>query len=411
MTTVECEDTLGMHKIGSQRAMAHEKAMAYVRLMLAPSGEAVLMGEPYGHVHAIGQDNLMSCCADDFEVLAACSGLAQLDPKAVCLAIRERPEALSTIGAWLAYTPCIGAKETPVGFDVDINFKSPEDSDTLQMTPDQTCVPYLKAVLGAVALLQAVARDAMMKAVVLEHLCGSRHFTSCLHRLVKLIGRYRMAAMSAPELAENQLALLARDALLALRASQRRVDACLDQPTRKLINGTPPTIPRAEAVYERQREEAMDGLGKLWCGLTVDMNERIVQIQGGVCRWVALGALVGWLHWEALDMVPHMATWFPNHLLLRCACALVVAAAGLAANAATFSFGSRSPIPHPVHVVFTAGVQLLLGPAWVARALLLAGGARAVYDSGAKNIAQGHKFAMLRLEIAHQPVQKGTRAL
>ena len=101
--------------------------------------------------------------------------------------------------------------------------------------------------MGPVAILRTVAADPQMKQLVHEHLCGSRHFIPCMRRLVKLTGRYRMAAMSDQDLAENQMALLARGALFDLSTTQEECDACLNQSTRELITRLP-EIPRHMTV-------------------------------------------------------------------------------------------------------------------------------------------------------------------
>ena len=58
-----------------QLMMPIPKAHAYVDLMLAPSGEAMLMGEPAMMTEALGARGfdgaLMGCTPDDLEVIAA----------------------------------------------------------------------------------------------------------------------------------------------------------------------------------------------------------------------------------------------------------------------------------------------------------------------------------------------------
>ena len=111
-------DEIGISLVGSRRG-THAEAASWIKLMLAASGEAMLMGA--AAMNNIEEINLMSCDADTLEIIGACCGLAQLERAVVCSAVRQRPEALSTIAAFLAYTLHIGEGEAPDGFLYDIS--------------------------------------------------------------------------------------------------------------------------------------------------------------------------------------------------------------------------------------------------------------------------------------------------
>ena len=81
------------------------KARAYVDLLLAPPGEAVLMGEAAEVTATIGYEALEHCTGDDLEVLTAFCGLANAVENgdsspggvAVIAALKARPEALASL--------------------------------------------------------------------------------------------------------------------------------------------------------------------------------------------------------------------------------------------------------------------------------------------------------------------------
>jgi hypothetical protein len=239
------ELSIGMIHPGLEDA---KKAECYVDLLLAPSGEAQIYGEPSALLNEVGGDHFQTLGDDEREVIAATLGLTQLASKgsnslhAVRSAISKRPKALSTAAAWLAYTPPIGTRSSDVAGATNgraFAFKSPEASDSPRtLTDEQDGVPYLKAVAGAVSLILSAAGDAKSRKLVQSHLCQSPHFENCMFRLVALVGLYREVALKPDDLARNQVAMLARDTICALCERQSACAAFIDEahhPFRKSV--------------------------------------------------------------------------------------------------------------------------------------------------------------------------------
>lgn len=93
-----------------QMMMPIPKAHAYVDLMLAPSGEAMLMGEPAMMTAALGSRGfdgaLMGCTTDELEMVAAVMAFTRIGQGAVRDAmLRRAPESLGALCAFIAYTP------------------------------------------------------------------------------------------------------------------------------------------------------------------------------------------------------------------------------------------------------------------------------------------------------------------
>ena len=97
-----------------QCMMPIPKAHAYVDMMLAPSGEAVMMGEEAMMTAALGECGfdgaLMACTSDDLEVISAIMAFTRIGPTAVRDAMLARaPESLAQLCAFIAYTPELSA--------------------------------------------------------------------------------------------------------------------------------------------------------------------------------------------------------------------------------------------------------------------------------------------------------------
>ena len=84
---------------------------------------------------------------------------------------------------------------------------------------------YFKAVLGAVKTILHVAGEEEMRPHVHQHFCKSLHFKSCMLRLVVLVGCHNPAALQDTDLAGNECAKAARDAICALCTEYR---PCVD---------------------------------------------------------------------------------------------------------------------------------------------------------------------------------------
>lgn len=225
-------------------------AVACIDLLLAPSGEGRLFGQPAALLSTIGHDNLGRCTADDLEIIAASLALMHCTfgspdsiegMKRLRKALVPRPEALATIAAWLAYTPYIGPLKDKKGRDTraaeehrewsfeleygPIDFKRPEASDAPRLSPEQSSEPYFKAILGPVAMILMAAPDKELRPLVRQHFVGSKHFEPAMLRLVALAGRWNAEAYKPEEQLGNQIALTARDAIGALCAHHK---PCVD---------------------------------------------------------------------------------------------------------------------------------------------------------------------------------------
>lgn len=326
--------SIGMINPGLQKPI---KAAAYVDLLLAPTGAAAMYGEPSAILAALDRDsNLKFCGSDATEVIAASAGLMQLMGEgedglaAVRAALCQRPEALSVIAAFLAYTPFIGGEEsTPpaerAAFDVaNLSFKDPEACQSPpKLTPEQTSVASGKATLGVTAvLLCAVGGGRSMRSLVRRHFVGSRHFRACMLRLVALVGRYNPVGMATANADEadkarvsHQLAMVARDALCALCMHHRPCLDLIDEPAmhpfmkngvtaRSLIaairmQGSPLQMPREGARHPDDPFLARDyiQIGALIGGLLLGIRFVVWPVLQFVCMYVLSipGSALRWL--------------------------------------------------------------------------------------------------------------------
>ena len=208
------------------------KAHAYVDLLLAPRGQALIAGEPVAFINEVGHENLMACSTDEMEIVAAMGGLEMLvdeDPKIVMAALAVRAaEVMHTLCAWLAFTPFIGARTPPTGFKAAdrCNFKAPEGEQGLTMTAEQSGRPYFAVITSALAVLRTVCDppSAVENAEeCINELCKSKHGALAVLRCVELVGRYTVET-TEPELTAL---LLAREAICALAAARAPVASFL----------------------------------------------------------------------------------------------------------------------------------------------------------------------------------------
>lgn len=196
-----------------------EKAEAYIDLMLAPSGQAVLVGEPATFTARLGHENLMHCNADELEIIAAFFGLQQITAvnfKVVLCAITKRPAVLPTLCAWLAYTPYVGS-EAASGFSSrqEIDFKEPESFDgSLSMTPEQRGSRYYAMMHSCLELLDLVVSEG--GSWLIRDFCNSRHARKAMLRLVALCGHSDRTHKAKPTASEMAIVFSARDILCAL---------------------------------------------------------------------------------------------------------------------------------------------------------------------------------------------------
>lgn len=229
-----------------------------VDLLLAPSGEGRLSGEPAALLSAIGHENLGLCTADDMEIIAASLALMHgLDSEpsiegrgAFREALVPRPEALATIAAWLAYTPYIGPLIDRKGRDTSaaqeyrnyscelespVDFRRPEASDAQRLSPEQSSEPYFKAMRGPVEMLLMAAPDKELRPLVRQHFVGSKHFEPAMLRLVALAGRWNGCAFKPEEQLGNQIAFAARDAIGALCSHHKPCVDLIDRATHPFL--------------------------------------------------------------------------------------------------------------------------------------------------------------------------------
>lgn len=201
-----------------------EKAHAYIDLLLAPSGEAVLLGEPAAICNQlpVKATDLDNCTGDDLEVLTAICGMAMkvaaapgmpAGRDALVDAFKSRPEAFATLFCFMAYTPLLSSNGNMMGPDsVDCkNARELDDADLPKtLSSAQDADTYLRVITCCVKLFLTLATSSAAK-----ELCKSRHFDDAALRLVELAGRQR-PPINEKALAEFQLAVLARDTLCAI---------------------------------------------------------------------------------------------------------------------------------------------------------------------------------------------------
>lgn len=249
---------------------ARVKAAAYVDLLLAPPGAAYIAGEP----SAILKDNfansdLTRMSSVDKEIIAATWGLNALmnsgaeGPAIVGEAMAKRPAVLSTLAAWLAYTPHLDDGQEPAHFEsaTGLDFRDPEATDALPLTPEQRSVQYHKAIFGSVSLLLC-AGDGKGDSVQLvrEHLVGSRHFRNAMLRLVALVGRWSpVPVFRGSEKAQDegkaamQLALTARNAICAIASAHRAGLDFIDEAHHPFLNCSARSLVEAIRINSPQQ--------------------------------------------------------------------------------------------------------------------------------------------------------------
>ena len=203
-----------------------EKAQAYVDLLLAPTGEAALAGEPaaiINNLQSTEKASLDHCTADDLEILAAICGLmlnvaAQPSGRdSVLNAFEGRSDAFSTLCCFVAFPPSLSAGNDKKRIEsIRVDFKNAQNLAAEQLpqslTPAQDSEAYLKVMSCCVRIFMLLATSE-----IASELCESRHFDKGTLRLVELVGRYRPPISEDRKcLAECQLAVVSRDALCAI---------------------------------------------------------------------------------------------------------------------------------------------------------------------------------------------------
>jgi len=252
-------------------AAAPVKAAAYVDLLLAhgdnpfPSGEPpALLEEHFGSeaCSRLGSGTTIAVASLGLTGIAA-SGKEGLE--AVHTAVAARPELLSILAGWIAYTPWLGEGEAPAGFEPrGIDFKRPELTDALVLTPEQKSVQYSKAVVGATSLLLCVARPGQeaMRTLVREHFVGSRHFRNAMLRLVAHVGRWNPVPQLGSGRKQDEsklamhLALVARDVLVALAIQHRTCLDLLDEATHPFSSASARSLVEAMPHADRAGRSA-----------------------------------------------------------------------------------------------------------------------------------------------------------
>ena len=247
------------------RLPAALKAAAYIDLLLAPPDEAHIYGEPSAILQEyFAKSEIAEFRRVDKEIIAATLGLMQImssgtDGLAVVGdAIANRPEVLSTVAAWLAYTPHLDDGQEPANFNSasGLDMRNPEATNVLPLTPEQTSVQYNKAVIGSVSLLLCAGNGkGALRKCVRKHLVGSKHFRNAMLRLVALIGRWDPTAGltgSAQKQDEAksamQSALIARDAVCAIAQAHRAGLDFVDEATHPFLRASARSLVEAIRV-------------------------------------------------------------------------------------------------------------------------------------------------------------------
>lgn len=246
------------------------KAERYVELALAPSGQAMLMGEEAMVFDSMGSGPmdgpLGNCNADELEVIASIMGLSRMldaNPDSVAiqitLAMQRSPAFFGVLCSFIAYTPDLRENEndakahTRWGFEGDLkgsdwpvegdyapqqvydgtNYKgeqcfpvrlcefTPETPGEggapfkcveryLELSPPQRSKSYFRVMSGALELLGLIA-DVQWPGSdqTFRRLCACASFVPCVQRLMELVARWDEAVpYSMPAFALRVLANL-----------------------------------------------------------------------------------------------------------------------------------------------------------------------------------------------------------
>jgi len=230
------------------------KCYAYTDLLLAPSGRAVIAGEPSSFIARIGENALESCTADVLEIVASLGGLELLteaDPTGVLAALGPRAdEVMPLLARFLACTPWIGPSDgAPSNAAPALSIGWKDDAEladgTLAMTPEQSGAAYLMVMTSALAVLHVVcvaggaAAESRNGRALTEALLGSRHAAKALLRCVALVGQYNDAdAASRGDEVALTAALLAREVVCALTSKEADVACFIDAAAHPFRSGT-----------------------------------------------------------------------------------------------------------------------------------------------------------------------------
>lgn len=237
-------------------ASTNQKVIQLVDLLLAPSGDAVLMGLPAMVGMQLGQRGfdgpLIHFTADELEVNAALFLLGMIaeegddDRQLVRGAMAMRPESLNALMKYIAYTPPIGDEDTikqaypshPNGWTYSGDFKGQSrrtgeargcvayeggEERALGLSPPQASEEYctvMGVVLSLLAWLATSAQDEDDASVpgdraFTRRLCAAPALPACIEKLTELASRWGEAKLS-------RLPARALDALTCLCAAQPR---------------------------------------------------------------------------------------------------------------------------------------------------------------------------------------------
>jgi len=182
------------------------RASMYVDLLLAPSGEACLVGEPALFMQQVGQTNLMLCTTDELECIAAFAGLHSLATTAgaardVGVAMALRPASLSSLCLWIGCAPRLGPEDDPgdawraerperQGHAIQADFKRPFRSPADAPLPlPQQAPAYAQVMTASLELLRAVCLQDEIGPCAIHAARSGRHTGALLHRLTELASR------------------------------------------------------------------------------------------------------------------------------------------------------------------------------------------------------------------------------
>ena len=268
----------------SAGASTNQKVLQLVDLLLAPSGEAVLMGLPAMVGMQLGQRGfdgpLLHFTADELEVNAALFLLGTISEEGdearqlVRGAMAMRPESLNVLLKYIAFTPPIGDEDTikkafpahPNGWTYRGDFKEGSrctggcvayeggEERELGLSPPQSSQAYctvMGLVLALLAWMATMAQDeddasAPGCAAFTRRLCAAPALPACIEKLAELVTRW----------GEKKLARVparALDALTCLCAAQPR--------PRWLLRALEPAKSNLVCAYDASNPVSkMDGL-------------------------------------------------------------------------------------------------------------------------------------------------------
>ena len=237
-------------------ASTNQKVIQLVDLLLAPSGDAVLMGLPAMVGMQLGQRGfdgpLIHLTADELEVNAALFLLGTIaeegddERQLVRGAMAMRPESLNALLKYIAYTPPIGDEDTitqaypahPNGWTYSGDFKGLSrrkgeargcvayeggEERALGLSPPQSSEPYcivMGFLLGLLSWLATSAEDEDDASVpgdkaFTRRLCAAPALPACIEKLTELASRWGEKKLF-------RVPARALDALTCLGAAQPR---------------------------------------------------------------------------------------------------------------------------------------------------------------------------------------------